>query len=436
MKFLDINTFFTPKGGGIKTYHTEKIKWFKQHPEHKYIVCYPSARPKEIWISPNITLIGCTGIPLTSDPEGYRLLFNYFKVYKTILKNRPDFIEIGDPWLSTLFAWLAPLPKKSVLLSFWHTDAESAYFQPWANSSSIFKFLKIPIAYLLSSLIHRGQRKFDAVICTTHVMANKLRTMDIPVLYAPFGADPVFFKIGQKRLQSYSAIENQVPMVGTNETKHFQLSSPVSSASISVDSIQKQNGPIHPELKKILYAGRLDEEKDMNLFFKFIQTGIQQGFSFTIAGRGKCEPQLKNLLPHPQIHYLGYVSEPRILHQLYQDHLLFLATGPAETFGIGILQALAAGCVVIGSPNGGAGELLKKASTLNFNSSISKFPPLYVSHTNLSEVFKTLGQLNLENLQLRSRASFKMACEFGSWDEAMSRQNRIIQSYFETKLNP
>jgi len=42
MLFIDVNTFYNPYAGGIRTYHRAKMDWFKNHPEHDYILVGPA----------------------------------------------------------------------------------------------------------------------------------------------------------------------------------------------------------------------------------------------------------------------------------------------------------------------------------------------------------------------------------------------------------
>ena len=97
MVFLDINTFYCPRAGGIKTYHKSKLLYFKKHPEHIYYLVYPGERRTSAQPSPNIFLEQVFGFRLTGHKDGYRLMLDYASVFSLIRRVRPDVIEAGDP---------------------------------------------------------------------------------------------------------------------------------------------------------------------------------------------------------------------------------------------------------------------------------------------------------------------------------------------------
>ena len=38
MVFCDIASFFSPRGGGVATYHRAKQNYFARHPAHRYVM--------------------------------------------------------------------------------------------------------------------------------------------------------------------------------------------------------------------------------------------------------------------------------------------------------------------------------------------------------------------------------------------------------------
>jgi alpha-1,6-mannosyltransferase len=137
--FLDINTFYSPKAGGIRTYHQAKIDWFKQSRDHRYILIYPGPAFLVREANPRTTLVEAYGPPLTGDPSGYRLLLDYWKVFRMLRKTRPDVLEAGDPWLTGLFCLAV---KKLGLFrgqvtAFYHSDPVPTYFEPWGGAGPL-----------------------------------------------------------------------------------------------------------------------------------------------------------------------------------------------------------------------------------------------------------------------------------------------------------
>ena len=47
MRICDVNNNYSPTGGGVRTYHHEKIRYMRAHPQHTYCLVVPSDR--ETW---------------------------------------------------------------------------------------------------------------------------------------------------------------------------------------------------------------------------------------------------------------------------------------------------------------------------------------------------------------------------------------------------
>ncbi len=103
---------------------------------------------------------------------------------------------------------------------------------------------------------------------------------------------------------------------------------------------------------------------------------------------------------------------------LYATHSIFLAPGPFETFGLAILEAMAAGLIVIGPNAGGCGELLEEVQ------SPFAFP------AGDSGVFQKqiLGAL-ASDIPIWSLKHKQVALNYGPWDQAIGR---MIASWKET----
>ena len=57
MVFLDINTFYGPKAGGIRTYQRAKLEWFARQSEHVYCLIYPGPSYRVERPAPSVYLV-------------------------------------------------------------------------------------------------------------------------------------------------------------------------------------------------------------------------------------------------------------------------------------------------------------------------------------------------------------------------------------------
>ena len=78
-------------------------------------------------------------------------------------------------------------------------------------------------------------------------------------------------------------------------------------------------------------------------------------------GRGEYEARFA-AFRHPRYRFRGFVAERQEVAREFAAHDVMLAPGPHETFGLAVLEALAAGLAVVGPDAGGTAERLRLVS--------------------------------------------------------------------------
>src|SRR3569833_1050321 len=135
MIFLDINTFFAEKAGGIRTFYRAKIGIIERHSAHRSHLVYPGARRAIVSHSSSVTLVEAYGPQVSKDVGGYRFMLDYGRVLAVIRRVKPDVIEVGDPWFSGLFC--LAIKKlglyRGLLACFYHSDPMLTHVLPWAS---------------------------------------------------------------------------------------------------------------------------------------------------------------------------------------------------------------------------------------------------------------------------------------------------------------
>jgi len=370
MKFLDINTFFCPSGGGIRIYHQAKVDYFLRHTEDMYTLIYPGHLNNTVEeVAPNIRLIQVYGTPLSRDPKGYRMLLNYPSVLRAVRKFKPHVIEAGDPWLTGLFCLYAPFAKGTVRSSFYHTDPMDTYVRRWADIKG--GAVRIKLRDWAGRLFYSLQKKYDATFVSSGVMQKKLNGRGIRnTVLTPFGVDPIF-------LNQYS---------------------------------EKAPGEGEEKAVRILYLGRLDREKGVELLLEIMPKLLENpDLSISVGGRGTLETGFR-AIRHPRYRFLGFIAPRWQAAELYARHHIFLAPGPYETFGLSGLEAMAAGLVVVGPDRGGTGELLKEMDS-----------PYIFEAGNADHFYRTLMSAVLSDQAAEGRKAHQFASQFGSWHDAIGR---------------
>lgn len=114
-----------------------------------------------------------------------------------------------------------------------------------------------------------------------------------------------------------------------------------------------------PDSLLCLYVGRLAPEKRVDLLLEVART---PGVALTIIGDGAQRAELEQLFAGTGTHFMGYLYGDDLSHA-YASADVFMFTGPCETFGQVVQEAMASGlpCVVINQ--GGAADLVENKRT-------------------------------------------------------------------------
>ncbi len=314
MIFLDINTSYSDMGGGVKTFHQEKIKWFGRHPEHDYYLCYPCKQSHVSKLALNIWKVGFYGLP-SVNPQ-YRFLIDYWSAYLFIRRISPDVIEVGDPWVTP---WLAVLCHKmglwpTHLIHFFHTDPIISNLIPWVEeNNNYFRRVACSIA---ARLFYRLQRQFPKIVVTSPFMKQNLQNNHVnAVSIVPFGIDSQF------------------------RANRFVRKEPSS---------------------KFLYIGRLVPEKGIDLVIEALPSLLKiDGFELSVVGDGHYRDFFETH-KSPKLKYMGYVKDREQLLRIFCSHTYLIAPGGVETFHISALEAMTNGLIVIGASKGGTNDLVSQ----------------------------------------------------------------------------
>jgi glycosyltransferase involved in cell wall biosynthesis len=119
---------------------------------------------------------------------------------------------------------------------------------------------------------------------------------------------------------------------------------------------------IGPEKKVFLFAGKLEEKKNVgSLLSAFEKAGLAARADLIIVGNGAQEKELKeNFSKKPGIHFLDFKnqSEMPVIYRM-GDVFVLPSSGPGETWGLAVNEAMASGRpVIVSDKSGGAIDLV------------------------------------------------------------------------------
>ena len=318
LRICDFNTFYSPKGGGIRQYHERKLDFFSSRNDASYalIVLGDEDRLDRFGRARRYTVRGGR-LPQASD---YRWTANTGKLRRIFRAEMPHVIEVGAPYLSPWLVRLAARHIRARLVGFWHADYPSTYVAP--------------------ALVRLGEK--------AAVMGERLAWRYAALTFGAFDA-------------TFAASQHIVDEL----TKHGI--GPVYRTPLGVDSTQYAPKPAQPapsalSRRSVLYVGRLSAEKGVSVLCDAYRKLLKQhpGLGLTFIGEGPLAPMIHRLEDiHTQVEWLGYVDDRDRIAELMAEADVVVTPGGHETFSLTTIEALSCGTPVVCADQGAACELVK-----------------------------------------------------------------------------
>jgi alpha-1,6-mannosyltransferase len=377
MTVCDFSPFYCENGGGIRTFHRARIEWFRRNPQHRYLLISPGPGLARTALAPNVGWTQVYGVPVGRGESRYRLLLDYPAVRAAIAQCRPDVVEVHDPWISAPFAlWLRRQGAfHGLLTSFCHSDPVMTYVAPRLTRMIGRGQISQRLIERADLAFRRLQAHFDIAFTSSDTMQARLSRGGVSsAIKLAFGVEPALL-----------------------------------AARRSKRSPQR--------LRRILYAGRLDDDKEFDLVLDVLPDLLRRPNVYvTIMGTGARRTRVM-ALSHPRLRYLGFVADPRAVGAVYAANDVLLAPGRFETFGLSALEAIASGLVVVGPDEGGTGEILRQLNS----------PLVFVAGDRQSFMARIDAAIegNMDDLSARGRT---IAAAYGTWHDAIGRQVAIYQA--------
>lgn len=313
--FLDVNTFLSPRGGGIRTYHQRKSDWFAGQDSHRYLTLQPGPRREVLpETRPHVERHAARGLPIG---DNYRFLWDLGAGNDLLESRKVDVVEAGDPWATAVWASRLDGPLRA---SFWHSDPHTAYIGPL--TAKLLPGIGKLVARLVQGSLDRTHRKFHVVWCASRWVR------DLQLARGVAGAELMPFGIGHADFQPQAPDPSVISGLG-----------------------------LDPERPVLLYAGRLDVEKGTDVLERAIPDllSLESRPQIVVAGRGERQDRFRRISAGG-FRFVGFLEDPARLRALYASSTLLLSPCAVETFGLGVLESLHMGLPVISADGGGGGE--------------------------------------------------------------------------------
>jgi len=122
--------------------------------------------------------------------------------------------------------------------------------------------------------------------------------------------------------------------------------------------------------RTIFYVGRLEGRKGLKYLLQAYKdlTARVSDVQLVIAGSGPDESKLREYVEQyeiPRVSFLGYVSDEEKIEWLHKADVFCSAATRGESFGIVLLEAMAAGCPVVAGDNVGYESVMKETGAIS-----------------------------------------------------------------------
>lgn len=328
MRVCDINNLYSPTGGGVRTYHERKIRYYRGRPDVPYALMVPSLAPS---VSHDGSIARYDLPALALGSSGYGLTVSPSAVRNALSEFQPDVIEVGSAYVMPPLVHAALRSKalkheRRAVVGFIHANYPDTYAEPFgARLSPWFGRAARGVA---DQHLRATYASFDATFVASHHLVAKLQGLGVDHVYrAPLGVDADHFHAGRRS----DAVRRQWG-VGTNE-------------------------------RLVVFIGRLALDKGIDVLLNaYPELRKLPNTRFVVVGHGSWEAEVQRVADtYGGMTLTGFMTNQNALADLYAAADVVLSLGQFETFSLATLEAQASGTPVVAPERGGAGELVAEA---------------------------------------------------------------------------
>ncbi|MEE1758303.1 MULTISPECIES: glycosyltransferase [unclassified Streptomyces] len=315
LRIVRLANFVAPSSGGLRTALRELGRGYEAA-GHEAVLIVPGERYTDRATEQGrvITLPG----PLLPGTGGYRVLMDKGRVAGLLESLGPDRLEVSDrTTLRWTGKWARRARVRAVMVS--HETADGV-LRTWGLSEGMARRAS-------DSLNVRTAHTYSRVVCTTEFAEREfVRIGARNVVRAPLGVDLVgrHPALRDPGLRERHAREDEVLLVMCSRL-----------------SVEKRPGTALDALEALLRRGRRAV--------------------LVVAGDGPLRGRLEQRAKGLPVTFLGHVGDRETLGALQASADVALAPGPAETFGLAALEAMACGTPVVASSSSALPEVIGSA---------------------------------------------------------------------------
>ncbi|MBB3587990.1 glycosyltransferase [Sphingomonas sp. BK481] len=181
MRIVDVNEFYSPTGGGVRTYIDRKMGILADL-GHELIVVAPGRedRVEERPGGGRVIYLKSPGMPFD---RNYGLFWDRAAIHRVLDELDPDVVECCSPWRPAWFVgdWTGPDGQQRALKSFFmHNDNIAAYAQRWFAGFASHDRIERAFGWY-SRYMNRFLTRFDTVVTNGPALEKRLRARGVRI---------------------------------------------------------------------------------------------------------------------------------------------------------------------------------------------------------------------------------------------------------------
>lgn len=169
MKIVDVCAFYSPLGGGVRTYVEQKLQ-IGPKLGHEIVVLAPGDEDTVTERGPGARIVTLKSPRFPLDRR-YWYFASAEQLHAALDAEAPDFVEATSPWRSAAMVadWGGPAPRSLLM----HADPLSAYAYRWFGR--VFSQQTIDWQFsVFWQHLRRHSERFDHVVCANSDLAGRL----------------------------------------------------------------------------------------------------------------------------------------------------------------------------------------------------------------------------------------------------------------------
>lgn len=322
MRIVDVCAFYTPHGGGVKTYVERKLKAGPAAGQ-EIIILAPGKRRATIGHGPHARIEIMPGRRFPFDGR-YHYFDDEQALHEALDVLAPDFVEASSPWGSAAMVarWNGRAPRSLIM----HADPLAAYAYRWFGKVASRESIDRGFDWFWRHLRRLDQR-YDMILSASDSLTQRLRRGGLGgVVTNPMGVEPGIFS-PERRDEGLRA--RMLARCG-----------------------------LGPDATLLIGIGRLAPEKRWPMVIEAATAaGYNRPVGLLLIGNGRDKAKVLRAAAHnPHIHLVAPVTDRPALAAMLASADALIHGCEAETFCMIAAEAKASGLPLIVPDAGGASD--------------------------------------------------------------------------------